>query len=164
MYYQQSFFFGTGVDTYIWYQIFLVQSKKLNISRSGMSHSDYQTQCPGALENIQWQPDFFFFSENSGGVCCKNSMSKVITFASFLTVPLGLEVVCISFATTVVKFDTFVLLEKRMINILQQMEVLTNFYRTQVSLGSGLWVPVSLTSCLQELWLRLWRCDSGWWW
>ena len=120
MYYQQSFFFGTGVDTYIWYQIFLVQSKKLNISRSGMSHSDYQTQFPGLLENIQWQPDFFFFSENSGGVCCKNSMSKVITFASFVTVPLGLKVVCNdTTATTVFKFDTSVLLEQRMINIVQ---------------------------------------------
>ena len=29
------------------------------------------------------------------------------------------------------------------------------FYRTQVSLGSGLWVPVSLTTYIQELWLRL---------
>ena len=82
-------------------------------------------------------------------------MSKVKTSASFQTVPLGLEVVCITTATTVLKFDTFVLLEKRMINILQQMEVLIFFYRTQVSLGSGLWVPVSLTPCLQELWLRL---------
>ena len=58
-------------------------------------------------------------SKNSGGVCCKNS--KVITSASFITVPLGLEVVCITSATTVDKFDTFVLLEKRTIIIVQQM-------------------------------------------
>ena len=38
------------------------------------------------------------------------------------------------------------------------------FYRTQVSLGSGLWVPVSLTPSLRELWLRLYWYDSGWWW
>ena len=49
-------------------------------------------------------------------------MSKVKTSASFQTVPLGLEVVCITTATTVLKFDTFVLLEKRMINIEQQMD------------------------------------------
>ena len=30
-----------------------------------------------------------------------------------------------------------------------------SFYRTQVSLGSVLWVPVSLTTYIQELWLRL---------
>ena len=30
-----------------------------------------------------------------------------------------------------------------------------NFYRTQVSLGSGLWVPVSLSNYIQHLWLRL---------
>ena len=37
-------------------------------------------------------------------------------------------------------------------------------YRSQVSLGSGLWVPVSLTPYLQDFWLRLCWCDSGWWW
>ena len=49
-------------------------------------------------------------------------MSEVKTSASFQTVPLGLEVVCITTATTVLKFDTFVLLEKRVINIEQQMD------------------------------------------
>ena len=62
-----------------------------------------------------------YIKKNSGGVCCKNSKSKVITSASFITVPLGLEVVCITSATTVDKFDTFVLLEKRTIIIVQQM-------------------------------------------
>ena len=38
------------------------------------------------------------------------------------------------------------------------------FYRTQVSLGSGLWNPVSVCTSVQELWLRLCWCDSGWWW
>ena len=32
----------------------------------------------------------------------------------------------------------------------------THFYRTQVSLGSGLWVPVSLTPYLQDFFLN-WR-------
>ena len=54
-------------------------------------------------------------------------MSKVITSASILAVPLSLEVVCITLATAVEKFDTFVLLEKRMIIIVQQIYmVLTN--------------------------------------
>ena len=54
-------------------------------------------------------------------------MSKVITSASILTVPLSLEVVCITLATAVDKFDTFVFLEKRMIIIVQQIYmVLTN--------------------------------------
>ena len=66
-------------------------------------------------------------SKNSGGVCCKNSKSKVITSASFITVPLGLEVVCITSATTVDKFDTFVLLEKRTIIIVQQMNGVNKF-------------------------------------
>ena len=48
-------------------------------------------------------------------------MSKVITSASILTVPLSLEVVCITIAATVEKFGTFVLLEKRMIIIVQQI-------------------------------------------
>ena len=48
-------------------------------------------------------------------------MSKVITSASILTVPLSLEVVCITLATAVDKFDTFVFLEKRMIIIVQQI-------------------------------------------
>ena len=37
-------------------------------------------------------------------------------------------------------------------------------FRTQVSLGSGLWVSVSVPSSVQELWLKLCWCDSGWWW
>ena len=54
-------------------------------------------------------------------------MSKVITSASILAVPLSLEVVCITLATAVDKFDTFVFLEKRMIIIVQQIYmVLTN--------------------------------------
>ena len=36
------------------------------------------------------------------------------------------------------------------------------FYRTQVSLGSGLWVPVSL--CTSGSFVKLCWCDSGWWW
>ena len=30
------------------------------------------------------------------------------------------------------------------------------FFRTQVSLGSGLWVPVSPSTYIRELWLKLW--------
>ena len=63
--------------------------------------------------------DACVYKKNSGGVCCKNS--KVITSASFITVTLILEVVCITTATTVDKLDTFVLLEKRTIIIVQQM-------------------------------------------
>ena len=37
-----------------------------------------------------------------------------------------------------------------------------HFYRTQVSLGSGLWVPVSLTP--YKYFVKLNKCDSGWWW
>ena len=37
-----------------------------------------------------------------------------------------------------------------------------NFYRTQVSLGSGLWVPVSLPP--YKTFLKLCWCDSSWWW
>ena len=54
-------------------------------------------------------------------------MSKVITSASILTVPLSLEVVCITIATTVDKLDTFVLLEKRTIIIVQQMNGVNKF-------------------------------------
>ena len=64
-------------------------------------------------------------SKNSGGVCCKNS--KVITSASFITVTLILEVVCITTATTVDKLDTFVLLETRTIIIVQQMNGVNKF-------------------------------------
>ena len=38
----------------------------------------------------------------------------------------------------------------------------STFYRTQVSLGSGLWVPVSLTP--YKYFVKLHWCDSGWWW
>ena len=64
-------------------------------------------------------------------------MSKVKTSASFQTVPLGLEVVCITTATTVLKFDTFVLLEKRMINIEQQMDGDNFFFKYNYYLGFG---------------------------
>ena len=37
-----------------------------------------------------------------------------------------------------------------------------HFYRTQVSLGSGLWVPASLTT--SKTFVKLCWCDSGWWW
>ena len=37
-----------------------------------------------------------------------------------------------------------------------------HFYRTQVSLGSGLWVPVSLS--IYDTFVKLCWCDSGWWW
>ena len=37
-----------------------------------------------------------------------------------------------------------------------------NFYRTQVSLGSALWVPVSLPP--YKTFLKLCWCDSGGWW
>ena len=66
-------------------------------------------------------------SKNSGGVCCKNSKSKVTTFASFIAVTLSLEVVCITTASTVDKFDTFILLEKRRIIIVQQMNGVNKF-------------------------------------
>ena len=42
-----------------------------------------------------------------------------------------------------------------------------NFYQTQVSLGSGLWVPVSVSNFLRHLWLRLcwwwYQLNTGWW-
>ena len=65
-------------------------------------------------------------------------MSEVKTSASFQTVPLGLEVVYITTATTVLKFDTFVLLEKRMINIEQQMDG-DNFF-LKIQLISWVWL------------------------
>ena len=37
-----------------------------------------------------------------------------------------------------------------------------NFYRTLLSLGSGLWVPVSVTT--SKTFLKLCWCDSGGWW
>ena len=40
--------------------------------------------------------------------------------------------------------------------------LLLDFYRTQVSLGSSLWVPVSLTP--YDIFVKLYWCDSGWWW
>ena len=41
-----------------------------------------------------------------------------------------------------------------------------NFYRTQVSLGSGLWVPVSLCQYVTTSgsFVKLCWCDSGLWW
>ena len=39
-----------------------------------------------------------------------------------------------------------------------------NFYRTQVSLGSGLWVPASLRTSYIRDFVKLCWCDSGWWW
>ena len=59
-------------------------------------------------------------------------MSKVITSASILTVPLSLEVVCITIAATVEKFDTFVLLEKRMIIIVQQRNGVNKFKKNAI--------------------------------
>ena len=38
----------------------------------------------------------------------------------------------------------------------------TPFYRTQVSLGSGLCVSMCLY--VTDLWLKLCWCHSGWWW
>ena len=40
-----------------------------------------------------------------------------------------------------------------------------NFYRTQVNLGSDLWVRMSvrMSVCLSDTLLRLNWCDSGWW-
>ena len=67
-------------------------------------------------------------------------MSKVKTSASFQTVPLGLEVVYITTATTVLKFDTFVLLEKRMINIEQQMDGDNFFFKYDLYLGFVIWL------------------------
>ena len=40
--------------------------------------------------------------------------------------------------------------------------VFMSFYRTKVSLGSGLWVSASLTP--YKTFLKLCWCDSGWWW
>ena len=59
-------------------------------------------------------------------------MSKVITSASILTVPLSLEVVCITLATAVDKFDTFVFLEKRMIIIVQQRNGVNKFKKNAI--------------------------------
>ena len=37
------------------------------------------------------------------------------------------------------------------------------FYRTQVNLGSDLWVRMSVTDLVKETLLKLNWCDSGWW-
>ena len=83
-------------------------------------------------------------------------MSKVKTSASFQTVPLGLEVVCITTATTVLKFDTFVLLEKRMIDIEQQMDG-DIFLKNTISI----WGLAFQNNFFKLIWLLLLKSPYG---